>query len=162
MNYQAPSGRIIVWFTFIVSLILQVMPLPEVVKVWRPDWLLLTMICWAIYLPHRYGVITAFALGVVLDILLGATIGVRALAFSITIYLVMLYQQRLINFPRWKQSLIVFVMMIVYHSIVYWVELILGETEFSIALFYPALSGIMFWRWAYWMIRRIAQRYRVS
>ena len=160
--YSAATGRFFAWLTFMVAMVLQLMPLPEMIALWRPDWLLLVMLCWALHRPHRYGVLTAFILGVLLDVLLGATLGVRALAFSVSIYLILIYQQRLVNFPRWQQALVVMVMMIIYHLIVFWVEFILGNATFDISLFYPAFIGVIFWRWAYWVIRRVALKYKVN
>ena len=162
MIYAAATGRLFAWLTFLVAMVLQLMPLPEVIEQWRPDWLLLIMICWALHRPHRYGVLTAFVLGVLLDVLLGATLGVRALGFSICTYLVLFYQQRLVNYPRWQQALVVMAIMMAYHLIVFWVEFILGNAEFDLSLFYPAFIGVIFWRWAYWMIRRIALKYKVN
>ncbi|MCL1078254.1 rod shape-determining protein MreD [Parashewanella spongiae] len=162
MNYQAANGRPVAWLTFIVGLVLQVMPLPMEISAWRPDWLLLILMCWTLHLPHRYSIFTAFILGVILDVLLGSHLGVNALALSISVYFVLLYQQRLINFPQWQQALVVLAIMILYHLIVFWIEFILGETEFSLVLFYPAFASFIFWRWGNWMIRRIALKYRVT
>ncbi|WP_133405676.1 rod shape-determining protein MreD [Parashewanella tropica] len=162
MSYRSTTGRIAAWVTFMVALVLQIMPLPTELEAWRPDWLLITLICWTMYLPHRYSIFTGFVLGVILDVLLGATIGIRALSFSICIYLVLMYQQRLMNFPRWQQSLVVFVIVALYQLLVYWVELILGVGTLSVSMFYPAISSFVIWRWAYWVIRSIAHKYRVT
>ncbi|RLV59030.1 rod shape-determining protein MreD [Parashewanella curva] len=162
MSYQSASGRLVAWVTFMVALVLQIMPLPAELEAWRPDWVLITLICWTMRLPLRYSIFTGFILGVVLDVLLGATIGIRALGFSICIYLVLMYQQRLMNFPRWQQSLVVFAIVALYQLLVYWLEFILGVRTFSVDLFYPAISSFVIWRWAYWVIRSIAHKYRVT
>ncbi|BFL82132.1 hypothetical protein LFREDSHE_05820 [Shewanella baltica] len=105
MSFQAANGRFIVWVTLFIGVISQIMPLPSVVDAWRPDWLLMIVLYWSIALPHRYNILTAWVLGLVLDILLGATLGVRSLAMSLVIYVAILHCQRLRNFlsgnSRW-------------------------------------------------------------
>jgi rod shape-determining protein MreD len=161
MSYQLANGRSIVWLTLLAGLLFQIMPVPTAVEAWRPDWLLLVMAYWAMALPHRYNILTAWLFGVMLDVLLGATLGVRALALSIVIYVVVLHFQRLRNFPRWQQSLIVAALVCLYHMVIFWVEAVLGNGQFSIALFLPALSSLAIWFWAFGILRRIRRHYKI-
>lgn len=73
--------------SFAVGLVLTVYPLPEVLAHWRPDWLNLLLIFWIFNHPGRTGVWTAFMVGVVADLVLGDTLGVYALSFSVVAYL---------------------------------------------------------------------------
>ncbi|MBV7315314.1 rod shape-determining protein MreD [Shewanella sp. NIFS-20-20] len=161
MSLQAANGRLVVWVTLLLGMLFQIMPLPSVVEQWRPDWLLLVMIYWAMALPHRYNILTAFALGLLLDILLGATLGVRSLGFSIVIYVVVLHFQKLRNFPMWQQALIVALLVSFYHLLIFWAEFVLERSSFQWSLLLPALSSLIIWPWAFWALRRLRRHYKV-
>ena len=105
----------IVWFTFLFAFLLEIMPLPSWFSYFRPDWVLIVISYWALALPHRYSVFTACGLGVVLDLLLGATIGIRGLAMAIVVYIVALNYQRIRNFPIWQQALLSIPASLLYH-----------------------------------------------
>lgn len=161
MSYQVANGRLVVWLSLFVGLLFQIMPVPQIVHAWRPDWLLLVMIYWAMALPHRYNILTAWLFAVMLDILLGATLGVRSLAMSIVIYIVVLHFQRLRNFPMWQQALLVATLVCLYHIVIFWEQFILGAVQFSIELFLPAMSSLVIWPWVFWILRRIRRHYKV-
>ena len=161
MSFQAANGRFIVWVTLFIGVISQIMPLPSVVDAWRPDWLLMIVLYWSIALPHRYNILTAWMLGLVLDILLGATLGVRSLAMSLVIYVAILHCQRLRNFPKWQQSLVIMLLICMYHLVIYWVEFVMQEAVFDTDLFLPAISGLVIWPWIFWILRRVRRHYKV-
>ncbi|MBR9728772.1 rod shape-determining protein MreD [Shewanella intestini] len=162
MSAHVANGRLVVWLTFFLGAMFQIMPLPKIVEVWRPDWLVLVAIYWAMALPHRYNILTACFLGVLLDILLGATVGIRALAFSLVIYVVVMHSQRLRNFPRWQQSLLVSSLICGYHLVVFWVQyVVVGETPIDVVLFLPAISSVFIWWWLFLVLRNLRRLYNV-
>ena len=161
MNYQAANGRWVVWGSLLVSLLFQIMPLPEVVAAWRPNLLLLVLIYWAMALPHRYNILTAWLFGVMLDVLLGASLGIRALAFSIVVYVVVIHFQRLRNFPVWQQSILVFSLVGFQTLVIYVAEFILNDSTFGIHIFYPAVSSLVLWPWVFMILRRIRRHKKV-
>ena len=59
MSLENANGRLAVWLTLLLGMLLQIMPVPEMFSAWRPDWLVLVMIYWAVALPHRYNILTA-------------------------------------------------------------------------------------------------------
>ncbi len=67
----------------------------------------MVLIYWALALPHRTNVGTAWVAGLLLDVLLGSTLGVRAMAMAITTYLAAFQFQKIRNFSLWQQALII-------------------------------------------------------
>lgn len=161
MSLQAPHARYMVWITLFFATVFQIMPLPAVVEQWRPDWLLLVMIYWAMALPYRYNILTAWFMGVMLDILMGAHLGIRALAMSLVVYVVVLHCQKLRTFPVWQQSVIMACLVCVYHLAIFWLQFIVGDVHFTMDLFLPALSCLIIWPWVFWLLRRIRRSYKV-
>jgi rod shape-determining protein MreD len=138
------------------------MPVPEVVDASRPDWLLLIMIYWAMALPHRYNILTAWVLGTVLDVLLGSYLGIRSLTFSLVIYVIVLNYQKLRNFSIWQQALIIAFLLLLYHLLIYWMQFVIFRSEFQVQQLLPVLSGTVIWPWIYWLLRRLRRRYKVK
>ncbi|WP_153913859.1 rod shape-determining protein MreD [Shewanella sp. TC10] len=161
MSAHIANGRFVVLVTIFIGMMFQIMPLPKIVEAWRPDWLLMVMIYWAMALPHRYSILTAWILGVLLDVLLGATLGIRSLAFSIVIYVIVMQSQRLRNFTRWQQSILVAIFICLYHFIIYWVEFVVNGVAFDWSMFLPAVSSIFMWWWVFWVLRNIRRSYKV-
>ena len=69
MTLVRHHGGGVILFTFIVALILTVIPLPEAGRYLRPDWAGLVLIYWCLALPDRVGVISGWLLGLAVDLL---------------------------------------------------------------------------------------------
>ncbi|MCG9695492.1 rod shape-determining protein MreD [Shewanella sp. Isolate11] len=161
MSMHVPHGRWVVWLSFLVAMLLQIMPLPSLVEDWRPDWLLLVMFYWAMALPHRYNILSAWLLGVLLDIMLGAHLGIRALSMSLVIYVVVLHFQRLRNFSMWQQTLMMAGLVCLHHLLVFWLQFVVNVASFDTSLFLPVVSSVLLWPWVFLILRRVRRVYKV-
>ncbi|MBY5922494.1 rod shape-determining protein MreD [Ferrimonas balearica] len=162
MSHERASGRAIIWLTILAALLLQVMPLPPAVAAARPDWVLLTVTYWVLALPHRFNILSACLVGVVLDILVGGTLGVRGLALSITAYLVALQYQKLRHFALFQQFLVIGSLSLLLHLLIYWAEY-LSNPAITIDWVYlqPVLITPLLWPWVFWLLRRIRRQFKI-
>jgi rod shape-determining protein MreD len=119
------------------------------------------MIYWGMALPHRYNILSAWVLGVMLDIMLGAHLGVRALSMSLVIYVVVLHFQRLRNFSMWQQALMIACLICLHHLVIFWIQFVVGDVTFNVDLFLPAISSLIIWPWVFWVLRRVRRLYKV-
>ena len=71
-------GGGVIAFTFIIALLLTVIPLPEGLRFLRPDWVGLVLIYWCMALPHRVGVASGWFMGLMVDLLTGTLLGQHA------------------------------------------------------------------------------------
>ncbi|MBL6734449.1 MAG: rod shape-determining protein MreD [Shewanellaceae bacterium] len=159
---QKKSGGMVVWFTVVFSLLLEIMPLPTWIEFFRPSWILIVICYWAMALPHRFGVLTACFLGIMLDILLGAAIGGRGLILAVIVYFTLINYQRLRNFPIWQQALYISIMSVIYYVTLFWIQYVISNAQFKLSLLLPALSNMLIWPWAHWFLRKIRRRFKVK
>ena len=68
MTHAQISQRLPVIACIIAALMLAIVPMPNWASLFRPDWLALTLIYWAMMLPRTYSVGTAWIVGIVLDV----------------------------------------------------------------------------------------------
>jgi len=76
-------GFSIIAITFLISLVLSILPMPESLQLYRIQWTALVLIYWCMAVPERVGVGAGFLVGLLLDILTGTLLGQHALGLSV-------------------------------------------------------------------------------
>ena len=132
----AHNGIIII-LTLLVALVASITPLPLSVDPFRPDWVLVVLLYWSLALPSRVNIITAWFMGLILDILLGSVLGVHAAAMALAVYIFVGNFQKIRNFSVWQQALIVGVVSALYHLLVFWSQRFLNDIVFPTQLSIP-------------------------
>lgn len=155
------QGRPIFYGTILVALIFAVMPLPEIVQAYRPNWLLLVLGYWALALPHRLNVGTAFSLGLLLDVLQGSVLGAHALSFSVAIYIMALHFRKIRNFSVWQQGIIVAVLSFMAQLLEYWMTYLAIDIAFDRTQLWAVLINLILWPWLFFLLRRIRRHFRI-
>ena len=107
MNNRS-SGTGIILLSLFVACVLEVLPLPQLVLLWRPEWLLLVLLYWILEVPQRIGVLWGFGAGLALDFLTSVTLGQWALAFSLGAWAMIAARKRMKVFSPFQQSAVVF------------------------------------------------------
>ncbi|MBV1876890.1 MAG: rod shape-determining protein MreD [Pseudomonadales bacterium] len=143
--------------TFAIAMLLAVVSLPDSLPRelghLRPQWIELVLIYWVIALPHRVGIVVAWTIGILMDVLLGSLLGQHGLAFIIVTYISSSLYQRLRMFAVWQQSLIVFAIIGLSLLINFWIENIVGLAEWSLWYLLPAIVSALLWPWIFLCLR---------
>jgi rod shape-determining protein MreD len=158
----APQAYWVIVASFLAALVLAILPLPAWLLWGRPEWVALTLIYWALALPHRVGVVTGLVLGVVVDVLEGAVLGQNAFALAVLALLSMTLYQRLRVFSLVQQSGVVFVMIGIHQLVCQWVQNLQGAGADSLLFLVPALSSAVLWPVVLQLLRSVRRHYRVS
>lgn len=141
--------------TFIIAMMLMLMPLPDWAQAYRPEWLMLVLIYWCMALPNKVGIGIAWILGLCVDVIQGALLGQHAIGFAITAYIAIRFHQRVRNYPLHQQSLFVGMILLPYMSISLWILGILGEDPKSWLYWAPVVTSVLIWPWIYLVMRAI-------
>lgn len=152
------------WFiniSILAALIFSIMPLPLAIQSLWPDWAAMVVMYWAIALPHRVSIGTAWVVGFLLDILLGTVLGVHAVALSIIVFAVSSNFQKFRNFSVWQQSVLIGIFLILYHLIIFWINRFLLNLNFSFEYISPSLSSAVLWLWLFPLLRAYRRKFKV-
>jgi len=157
------AGRIgFIYLSLFVALILTVMPMPQLVKLARPDWVLLVLMYWAMALPQRISVGTAFFSGFIVDVLVGTVLGVNALAFSVVIFIVAQHHLKIRNFSVVQQSLLLGLLLALYQLLLFWLSHFLTGVYFMPQYLWPVITGMLVWPWLFWLLRRYRRQLKIQ
>ncbi len=157
----ASSGRFALLLTIIFALVLEIYPLPESLQWWRPSWLLMTMIYWVMALPNRVGIVSAWLMGLTLDVSLGNPLGIHGATFAICAYIVFSLNKRLRLFTLWQQSL--FVALLVGFDLVLslWIENFIDFRQRAAAYWFPIISSMLVWPLSFILLRHVRRSFQI-
>ncbi|MFT7688830.1 MAG: rod shape-determining protein MreD [Candidatus Azotimanducaceae bacterium] len=163
---EKSSGLWVIALSFIVAMLLSVVSLPEFVP-WelgylRPEWVVLVLVYWVIALPHRVGLVIAWLVGLLVDVLSGSLLGQHGFVFTIIVYITASLYQRLRMFAVWQQSLIVFGIVGLGQLVNFWIENIVGLARWDLWYLFPAIMSALMWPWVFMSLRFLRRFFRVS
>ena len=158
MNLARREPRWAVFFTVLIALILQVLPLPDWLAAVRPSFVVLVIIYWGIFAPHAGGIFAPWLAGLVLDVFKGDVLGQNALAVALVAYIVMSLHQRLRNQTLVQQSLFVFAMLMVNEAVIWGIEGWSGHSMSSPWRWVQPMIGAMLWPFVALLVGRTHSR----
>ncbi len=156
---MAASNLKVAILSLFVAFMLTIMPLPVWVVEFRPDWVTLLLIYWAMALPARIGVTIGWLAGLMLDVSHGAILGQHALGLMLVVYIVHIQHQRLRVASLVQQAIVIFFLLLLKQMIVLWVSGIVGHAPDTWLYFMPTITGAMLWPWIYIIMRDIRRKF---
>ncbi|GGD61940.1 rod shape-determining protein MreD [Lacimicrobium alkaliphilum] len=148
--------------SMLVALMLQIMPMPIIADPFRPDWVFLVLAYWTLALPQRVNVGVAFINGLLLDLLLGTTLGIHGFALSLAIFILAANYQRLRNYSVWQQAFMVGLLTSLYHLVIFWLQHLLTDIYFLFTYLWPVLTTMLFWPWCFLVLRKVRRQLKVN
>jgi rod shape-determining protein MreD len=152
------SGRLSVIATIIVALMLMVIPLPDGAEPFRPDWITLTLIYWAMMMPRTWSIGSAWIVGIVLDVAQGTILGQHALALSAVVFVTVKFHLLVRVFPMQQLAATVFALLALYQFLLFWINGVAGVDAPAISYWAPVLSGTLLWPVVMGLLRRVNSR----
>ncbi len=131
--------------SIIAALMLAIAPVPDWAAAFRPDWVALTLIYWAMNLPRTYSVGGAWIIGLVLDVAQGTLLGQHALALSLIIYVTVKFHLQMRQFPTLQMSATVFALLVLYQFILFWINGVAGFNAPAVNYWGPVIAGSLIW-----------------
>ncbi len=155
------KSRIVIGLSFFIALVLQTIPWPGTLDLLRPSWLFLVLAYWVLAVPHRVNVGTALILGLIWDLLIGSTLGIRGMMMAIVIYLVALNFLVIRNMALWQQALLIAFFTALLKVLVFAGEYLIQDVVFNPLSLWSALINAILWPWLFLLMRRIRRTWHV-
>jgi len=114
--------------SFIVAMILMIMPLPDWAREYRPEWMALALVYWK-----------------------------HALGFAITAYIAIRFHQRVRVYPLHQQAMFVGMILLPYMSISLWILGILGQDPKTWIYWAPIITSVLVWPWIFLVLRAVSK-----
>ncbi len=147
--------------SFVVALLLGLVPFPDVLAGFKPYWLGIVVIYWALEAPERLGLGAAFLLGLAADVVYGTLFGEQALRLCILAFLVLRFRARLRFFPLSQQALAVLVLLFNDRVVVLAVRVASGEGVPPPEFWLAPLIGTLLWPWLFLLFDQLRLRGRL-
>lgn len=144
-NETARSSYVIFFPMLFLVLILEIVRLPAVIAAYRPDFMGLLLIFFAIADPLRINVGIAWISGILLDLLTGAPLSINGLAIAAQVYVVVSYFRHFALFAIWQQMSIIGILHLLIYGVMVWFENLIGQSGSISTYVYQTGATILFW-----------------
>jgi rod shape-determining protein MreD len=146
--------------SLIFSLILTISTFP--LGSFSPDWTQLFLIYWILAIPSSIGLLTSWIVGLVLDVVLGSTLGINALMYTVISYLVLKIHHIARYITVFQQSIVIIAILIIKFTLVLWIDSILNINNYNISLYWSCLTSALCWPLVFYFLRIIRRKYNIS
>ncbi|MDC0661735.1 rod shape-determining protein MreD [Marinobacter sp. SS21] len=131
--------------SILIALVLSISPFPLGWFEFRPEWLGLLVFYWTFRAPAQFGILLAWCLGLMLDVLEATALGVNAVAMAMIAFLVLTIHQRLRMFPIPQQCAMVFLLLGINQMLVHFIKQMLGADDAGFSYLWPAITSAIIW-----------------
>ncbi len=159
---QARNGTLWVIGSFLLALVLTVLPLPTVLNEARPAFVLMTLVYWVLALPHRYGIFSAFVVGLALDVITGMMLGMHALLLSLIAYVCIKQYSRVRMFTPPMQASFVLLLVGLSLLLQLWISNAVRPVSIRASYWWPALTSGLLWFIWFPLLRHLRRRLQIS
>ena len=156
-NEQSRGSHIII-VSILIAMILMIIPLPDSMRIFRPEWVLLTIMYWAMALPRNVGVGYAWFVGLLMDVLFGGILGVLAFSYALVVYLILRFHLQLRQFPLWQQALTLMSLILLVHAVT---ASMTAVTSGWLAWFPAAVTSTLLWPLVHVFLRTVRRTFNV-
>lgn len=139
------QGYSIISMTFLMALLLMLLPLPGGGIWYRPEWVALLTFFWILFYPAWVGVGIGWSMGLGLDILTHSLLGEHALALLISAYIVYRIQTPLVTWELWQQSLAMMMIIMFYKIIIFIIQLSINQPILTNWYWLPVPITLIIW-----------------
>jgi len=162
MSSHRATRNLPVLLTVILALMLMMMPLPDSVSAFRPDWVVLIMIFWTMSVPRRISVGVAWFVGIFVDVSQGTLLGQHALALCAVAYVTVKFHLLMRVFPLMQLTATIFALLALYQFLLFWINGVVGINAPSISYWAPVISGTLIWPLLYTFVSGVRNRVQMS
>ncbi|MGQ0586953.1 MAG: rod shape-determining protein MreD [Gammaproteobacteria bacterium] len=150
--------RILIAASLVAALVLQLVELPYVLAALRPMLVPLVLVYWVMVVPQPTGLLTAWVVGLLLDVLLGSVLGAHALGLTIMVFVTLQVRGILSLYPIWQEALALVPIWMLYAFIMFWIDGATGHRADPWLQWLPIVTTGLCWPPVFALMNTIASR----
>jgi len=131
-----------------IALVLKLIELPQSVFYFWPDWIVIVVVFWALHQPDRFGPVSGFIIGTLLEVLFVRNFGVLGLGLACLAFTVNSAHQQLRALSPWQQMFIIGFFVGVFKLITGWFLGLVSDFVITTEYWYSLLGDILIWPFA--------------
>ena len=139
------TSLVSVYLTLLIALLCQLYPWVGQGIIFRPAFMLVVLLYWLLRAPNLCNVGTAWLAGLLVDLATGSLLGQHALSFTITAYIALTYQRRLVLFNGWQLAGYVLALLIIERIVILLLKVFAGNENPGLQYFWPVVAGLVLW-----------------
>lgn len=160
MSLRERDHGLVFWGSLVAGLGLTLIALPEPYGAFRPFWLGLLVIYWAVESPARMGLGLAFAVGIAGDLLTGSPLGEHALRLVVLAFIVLRLRPRMRFFPMPQQTAVILGLLLNDRIVLLMLRAFSGEGVPGWLFWVGPVMGALLWPWLFLLIDLARSRAR--
>lgn len=162
MSKYHANRNLPVFMTIVVALMLTMMPLPDSMSAFRPDWVALIILFWAMTVPRSYGVGAAFITGIFVDVAQATLLGQYALALVVITYITVKSHLLIRVFPLLQLTATIFALLALYQFLLFWINGVAGVEAPAVSYWGPVITGTLIWPLLYSFMSNVKNRVQLG
>lgn len=140
-----PASFGFILLTLAGALLLNLLPWHGVALSFRPDFVALALLFWAIHEPRKLGLGLPWVVGLLMDIGDGAILGQHAFAYILAVYAAIVLHRRIQRFTLWQQVSHVLMLLILLQAAMLLIRLFGGAASPGLGYFLSCFTGAALW-----------------
>ena len=136
---------IFTWSIILLSIVLTIIPLPDLINSFRLPWLMMTVIYFSIFNVALIGVFSAWLSGLILDLMAGGLMGENAMILSVISYLSYRFRFQIRVYPIWQIMVVVLLFLSLGELLSLWIQGVSGTMNLSIIEWINISIAVIIW-----------------
>ena len=136
---------IFIWSIILLSIVLTIIPLPDLMNSFRLPWLMMIVIYFSIFNVSLIGVLSAWLSGLILDLMTGGLMGENAMILSIISYVAYRFRFQIRVYPIWQIMVVVLLFLSLGELLSLWIQGVSGTMNPSIIKWINISIAVFIW-----------------
>ncbi len=136
---------IFTWSIILLSIVLTIIPLPDLINSFRLPWLMMTVIYFSIFNVALIGVFSAWLSGLILDLMVGGLMGENAMILSVISYLSYRFRFQIRVYPIWQIMVVVLLFLSLGELLSLWIQGVSGTMNLSVIGWINISIAVIIW-----------------
>ena len=142
---KSTRNLIFTWSIILLSIVLTIIPLPDLINSFRLPWLMMTVIYFSIFNVALIGVFSAWLSGLILDLMVGGLMGENAMILSVISYLSYRFRFQIRVYPIWQIMVVVLLFLSLGELLSLWIQGVSGTMNISVIGWINISIAVIIW-----------------